>query len=197
MSQSETELSLSAKGLQRLEDGHIKKDFAFIVGGERYCCPCLIAEFLSPRVASERSQDITIQEFSLETEDPDHYFPILLSLAYGRKVSVNSEAKTFIRSVSAELLNGELFESTFERAGKIEGAELKARLEFWSRTNGNCNCESEVPVVASHFYEFSVSDFDDLSPSLLRVILSDEALVLRDEDSLFEVVHRLSSKDLS
>jgi hypothetical protein len=150
-------------------------------------------------VASQRSQDITIQEFSLETEDPNHYFPTLLSLAYGRKVSVSSEGKTFIRSVCAELHNCELFELTFEPSdelgGEIEGAELRARLEFLSRIDGNC--QSEVQVVASHFYAFSVSDFDDLSASVLHVILSDGRLVVRDEDSLFEVIHRLASKDLS
>jgi hypothetical protein len=51
--------------------------------------------------------------------------------------------------------------------------------------------------VASHFYEFSVSDFDQLSASVLESILSDPSLVLQDEDSLFEIVHRRASEDLS
>jgi hypothetical protein len=45
-------LSLSIKGRERLEGGNHEKEFAFIVGDERYSCPSLIAQFLSPRGAS-------------------------------------------------------------------------------------------------------------------------------------------------
>jgi hypothetical protein len=72
---------------------------------------------------------------------------------------------------------------------------MKARLEFMLRIEGDC--EFDVSVVASHFYEFSVSDFDSLSVSPLHAILTDRGLVLRNEDSLFEVLHRLASRDLS
>jgi hypothetical protein len=48
MSESQMHLSLSVKGLQRLESVSHEKDFAFIVGNERYCRPSFVAEFLSP-----------------------------------------------------------------------------------------------------------------------------------------------------
>jgi uncharacterized protein YifE (UPF0438 family) len=162
MSSHQTRLSLSVKGLQRLEGGHIEKEFAFVIDGNRYCCPCLLAEFLSPRVAALRSQDVTVREFSLETKDPNGYFGTVLSLAYGREVSVNDEEKRFVRSVRAELKASELFEATLD-GGEIKGDEMKARVEFLSRTDGDC--EFDVSVVASHFYEFSVSDFHSLSVS--------------------------------
>jgi hypothetical protein len=81
MADSPIRLSLSVKGLRLLEGSHHERDFTFIVGDERYSCPSFVAEFLSPRVTSLRSQDITIDEFSIETEDPGHHFGTLLSLA--------------------------------------------------------------------------------------------------------------------
>jgi hypothetical protein len=79
-------LSLSATGLQRLEGVNHDRDFTFIVGDERYDCPSFVAEFLSPRITTLRSQDITIDEFTVNTEDPNHYFGTLLSIGFGHEV---------------------------------------------------------------------------------------------------------------
>jgi hypothetical protein len=196
MPDSPIRLSLSAKGLQRLETVNHECNFAFIVGNERYFCPSFVAEFLSPRITSLRSQDITIDEFSIETNDPGHYFGTFLSVGLGREVSVSVNELGFVRSVCGELWNSELFEQTFERKeGEITKEELKARIEFLSGIDGSC--ASDISVVASHFHAFSASDFDHLSRSVLESILSDQSLVVRDEDSVFEVVHRLASSDNS
>jgi hypothetical protein len=191
MSDSGVRLSLSAKGLQRLETAQRENDFAFIVGDERYSCPSFVAEFLSPRVTSLRSQDITIDEFCIATEDPSHSFRLFLSIGFGGEVSLTETQLGFVRSVCGELWNSELFEKTLKQG---EG-ELKAQLQFLSGINGSC--EMEVRIVASRFHELSVSDFDELSPSVLEAILSDPRLVVRDEDSVFQIVHRRASTDLS
>jgi hypothetical protein len=189
-------ISLSAKGLQRLERINHEKDFAFIVGEERYFCPSFVAEFLSPRVSSLRSQDITIDEFRIETADPSHQFGIFLSIGYGRDVSFSENDLTFVRSVCGTLRNSELFEATLKHEeGQISEEELRARLNFLSGIDGSYDCD--ISLVASHFYHFSVSDFDQLRPGVLEAILSDSNLVATNEDSVFEVVHRLASADLS
>jgi hypothetical protein len=161
MSDSLIRLSLSVKGLQGLEGVHHERDFAFIVGDERYSCPSFVAEFLSPRVNSLRSQDITVDEFSIETSDENHYFGILLSIGFGHDVSLsrNEPELSFVRSVCGELWNAELFEQTLrDGEGEIEKSELKARLEFLSGVDGRY--DSDFSILASHFYEFSASDFD-------------------------------------
>jgi hypothetical protein len=194
MSDSPLRLSLSAKGLQRLESVNHERDFAFIVDSERYPCSSFVAEFLSPRITSLRSQDITIHEFVIETEDADYQFGTLLSVGFGGELSMSRNEVSFARSVCRELWNYGLFEQTLKREeGEITDEELKARIEFLSGVDGSCGYE--IPVVASHFHQFSVSDFDHLSPSVLESILSDGSLVVRDEDSVFDVVHRLASED--
>jgi hypothetical protein len=94
------------------------------------------------------------------------------------------------------LANFDLFEMTFKQEeGEINEEELNARLEYMSGVDESW--EMGTGVVASHFYEYSVSDFDQLSPAVLGAILSDSRLLVRDEDSVFEVVHRRASHDLS
>jgi hypothetical protein len=196
MSDSSVRLSLSAKGLQRIENVNHEKNFAFIVGDERYYCPSFVAEFLSPRVSSLRSQDITIDEFSIDTADPDHHFEWVLSIGFGREVSFGESDLSFVRSVCGNLSNSELFEKTLKHEeGHITEAGLKARIEFLSGVDGSG--DFDVSVVASHFYELSVSDFDQLSPSILEAILIAPGLVVEDEDSVFEIVHRRASADHS
>jgi hypothetical protein len=196
MSDKGVRLSLSANGLQRLGQVNHEKDFTFIVGSERYSCPSFVAEFLSPRVTSLRCQDITIDEFSIETADPGHQFANLLSIGFGRKISFSLDDMRFVRSVCGEFHNSELFEKTLTgQSGQMPNEELKAQLTFLP-ASGRIG-DWEVSLVASQFYQFAVSDFDAVSPTVLEDILSDPALVLADEDSLFEVVHRRASEDLS
>jgi hypothetical protein len=74
MSGSPLPVSLSAKALQKLGRINHKRDFSFAcsVGDERYPCPSFVAVFLPPRITSLPLQDITINEFSIETADPNH-----------------------------------------------------------------------------------------------------------------------------
>jgi hypothetical protein len=73
---------LSLNGLERLESAHQARELAFIVEDELSSCLSSVVEFLSLGVASLYAQDITSQEFSIETEDPDHFFGILLSAGF-------------------------------------------------------------------------------------------------------------------
>jgi hypothetical protein len=96
------------------------------------------------------------------------------------------------------LWNFELFEKTLsghqaDGEGRSDLGELKTRLSFYSGVESRIEGEA----IASHFHELSVSDFDELSPSALESIVSDRNLVLSNEDSLFDVIHRQSIRDLS
>jgi hypothetical protein len=202
MTGSPIRLSLSSKGLQRIENVKHEKDFTFIIGDERYSCPSFVAEFLSPRVCCLRSQDTTIDEFSIDIEDANHHFDSILSIGFGREACFRESELSFIRSVCGKLWNSELFEMTLKHEDgqgqgqcEITKAELKARIEFLSGVDGSC--DFDVSMIASHFYELSVSDFDRMSVSVPESILRDPGLVVKDEDSVFEIVHRRASTDFS
>jgi hypothetical protein len=191
MSDSALHLVLSAKRFQRIKTVNHEKDFTFIVGDLRYPCPSFVDAFLSPRITALRLQDNTIDEFSIRTEDSEHYFDNLISIGFGHVVCLSLPQVHFVRRIAGELRNSESFELNLncERV-QITEHELRARLDFLSGDDENLKCE--VAVIASHFSQLSVSEFDQLSPSVLEAILSDSALVVKDEDSVFEVVYRAS-----
>jgi hypothetical protein len=76
----EKELNITARGLRNLNKSMIKNDFTFIVGDHHYHCPWFLAEFLSHRVSQLGSVDITMNEFVIETQDPETLFESILSL---------------------------------------------------------------------------------------------------------------------
>jgi hypothetical protein len=137
-------LSLSAKGLERIESSDHEKDFTFVVGDDEYGCPSLIAEFLSPRVHFLRSQDITIHELRIETDDPKHLFECFLVAGFGHEIEVKAEDVGFFRSVCRELCNFEFFGNVVEGCEEDLGkAELLSRLEFMSgvsKITSECYC---------------------------------------------------------
>jgi hypothetical protein len=51
---------------------------------------------------------MTIIEFPIETADRNHYFDSVLSLGFGREVSLSANELEFSRSVCGELWNSEL-----------------------------------------------------------------------------------------
>jgi hypothetical protein len=191
-------LSLSSNGLHHLNHGRYENDFTFFVDGAAYCCPLFVAEFISPRLCSLQSVDATIRELFIDAKDPDHCFSQVLSLGFGGELplELTAEGRTFVQSVAGELWNSEMFDLTIADSGdSLDRGQLLARLAFLSQTGSNC--DDEVETLASSFYEFEVSELDRLDFSVLYAVLSNRALVLQNEDSLFDVVTRHISRDAS
>jgi hypothetical protein len=105
----EKEVNISARGPKKLENSRIEKDFTFLVGEDHYNCPWFIAEFLSPRRSQLCSNAITVNEFVIETKDPDKLFELILSIGYGSNTIVTETTFSFFVSIAKELFNWELY----------------------------------------------------------------------------------------
>jgi hypothetical protein len=114
----------------------------------------------------------------------------------GHEVEFRAEETTFVRAIFRELLNYDMFQLTDERVeGDFEKEELVPRLELLSEvpeTSGE-----DMRVLASNFHEFSATDLERLSVSVLEAILSDPGIMRADEDALFQVTRDLASRDQS
>jgi hypothetical protein len=97
------EIRLSSAGLRNLPANAVDDDFTFRVGSKQYECPLVIACFLSPRVASIRTNDATACEFTVGTLDDCGYFAQFLSLGNGSRIEVTAENREFFRALSGEL----------------------------------------------------------------------------------------------
>jgi hypothetical protein len=184
MLNSPLKLSLSSKGLQRVDRDLYEKDFKFVVGGTPHFCPSFIAEFLSPRVSHLRTADASVSELQLELEDPNHYFSQVLSLGFGFSVEIPSEKATFFRSVCEELWNVELFDSIPERDGQnLDREDLISRVSLLCQIPSMFDDrDSYLALLASRFHEFSASDCLNLNSSVLEAIISHPSLVIQSED---------------
>jgi hypothetical protein len=63
-------MDIRARGLSKLPLSIYGNDFTFIVGGRRYGCPPIVADFLSPAVCRFRQTDTSINEYVLNIKDP-------------------------------------------------------------------------------------------------------------------------------
>jgi hypothetical protein len=80
-----------------------EQDLTFIVGTDYYFCPWFVADFISPRVSRLHATDPTLNQFLIETIDPDHHFNDFISLGSGSEISVTDVNRSFLISVSREL----------------------------------------------------------------------------------------------
>jgi hypothetical protein len=139
---------------------------------------------------------MTIEEFVIGTADPNHYFGHFLAfgLSFGGDLVLERDEVSFFQSICRELGNYELFALLFDNIGANPGGRpWVTSLHFLSGVESIH--EFDVSVISSHFYEFSDSSFDNLSPTVLEAILRDDHLVVRSEDSLFDIIHGLASRD--
>jgi hypothetical protein len=167
-----------------------ENNFTFIVGTNRYSYPLVFAHFLSPRLCHLHTSDITISELTIETKDPRGYFSKVLLLGRGEVVEVFEEEKSFIQSIGAEFWNPELLFLSFLRIPEDLCLEtICFRLHSLSESGSTYTAESEF--AASHFYEFSDSDCQNLGFPILYSILSSPNLILHNEDSLIEMIQTI------
>jgi hypothetical protein len=187
---------VTTKGLERLAPNCYENNFAFIVGGLEYRCPCLLADFLSPRVARLRSNDPTIREFVIDICDPNGDFSSLFSILHGSPLVFKRSALRLLLKIAHELSNLELFKSlcAFRDDGPPNVVE---DLRILTEIGEDFDVESVLDKCSSSFFDFRESSLRELSVSLLVSILSRPSLRILSEDELYAFVKNQIERDES
>jgi hypothetical protein len=175
---------LSTRGFSNVPRLDDRNDFEFIVGQDRYACPSLIADFLSPRLANLRRTDPSISALDVATKDDNHNFGEFLDVGFGAPLSVNDSNSRFLAAVCAELGNSELYLMMVKEATST----VLERLCWMSSSGLDCVDEEDVSEVASTFWKVSTSDLAGLSPEILDRVLCHPNLRLTSEDILFKLI---------
>jgi hypothetical protein len=189
-------VSLTSGGLAFLPPNIYKTDFTFIVGERRHMCPAIVADFLSPLLCRIRQTDSSFDEYKLDIEDDADEFLTFLSLGRGSKIAITDTNRSFYLRICEVLENTELqshFMTVSEEELTINTIFSQLRLLL----NGKMDCSQAITFAASHFYELMKLDLKLIESDieLFDEILSSESLQLRDEDSLFDFLVNLISKD--
>lgn len=192
-------VSLSTKGLLNVRWELLPKDFEFVVGAKSYSCPCIIAEFLSPKVSQMRLLDPTATKYVVRTKDPKNLFPSLIEMAKGQKVNATNESLSFYITVIKEL--GNFDEITEILKLVMDVRELNAgnaldQMLLREELTGSM-AEKELEFIASHLYEVQDSSLIKLSYDVMDAILSHPNLKVNNEDELYELVCKFIAKDSS
>jgi hypothetical protein len=189
-------LALTAKGLENIPRHEARNDFTFYVGDFRYTCPWYVADFLSPKICQLHQIDPWLDEFDIESADPNHLFTEFLSLAQGRSFALTECDREFFSRVCRELRNGELLFSIIDHfEGDLAVSNVLNRLEI--RTEFGMPVDRELKFLSSHFHDFlsSSSFLGEISDLHLEQILSDTSLKLSTEDDLYKFIVSRSSGD--
>jgi hypothetical protein len=137
--------------------------------------------------------DPTIQEFCITTLDPHGHFKDFLSLGYGSILCVSDANSHFLRQISIELCNRELFDS-LGAINDLSGVKLLDELRFLFQND--TECEHLVETCSSSFWQFPISSLNTLSFDLLSSILSHPSLKVVSEDWLYQIIRTHISEHL-
>jgi hypothetical protein len=185
MRSSATKLKLSGSGMANLALSKSGNDFTFSVGQHSYKCPWFVADFLSPRIGRLHSTDPTLNEFVIQTEDPEHQFEQFLLIGAGGSINVNESSSDFFGSVASELGNFELYCSVHDRF-KTNDTVSTIIERFRDCDFANISSMETIEFVAVHFLEFEPWFLKELPVSVLSQILQHPSLTLRNEDCLLD-----------
>lgn len=209
-------LILSSSGLKNVifsktKDVNDLEEFRFILGKEELKTNYLFAEFISPRVSRIHQTDPTINY--LNFADYSHNSESLNSnihktildqvdqLSRGNSIEITKEMIKDLQQISIFLGNIELFTKLSELFESKNDEELIEKflisLQFTENDIFIFNFEREkeqenvIDYIASHFYMIEEEKLLKIPKNILYLIISNEKLQLKDEDSLLDFIDKL------
>jgi hypothetical protein len=157
-----------------------RDDFLLIVGNRSYCCPLIIADFLSPRLCRLHAVDCSVCDFLIETKDTEYRFGSLADLGFGHSIEIGESDHGMLILLCRELWNQEISDvlvgSDLTQANAIE------RLEFLDEIESDS--AGAIGFIASNFWNISIGELKRLSLSATSMIVHQWSLKHLSEDSL-------------
>jgi hypothetical protein len=99
------DLCLSPTAMKNIIISNIQENLEFVVGGQKYQCPGILAEFLSPRVCLSHSVDPSISEYVVQNRCSNDEFQLFMSLVSGSTIGVTQANRDFFLSLYQEFGN--------------------------------------------------------------------------------------------
>lgn len=209
---SKNEFSLNQQNFNDIPFEKYNQDFTFIVNGKEYQTSRVVADILSPYIRQLHFSDESTNEFTINTQEPNNeinYFQEFLQLANCHATSLDLPKQTLFCSYFLQLGNiSEYLRLHPKFSEKISSANiisLLKELDILSKfsiniINSNSYCINEkvreiINYASSHFDELDKSELMKMSNAVLELIVSSGHIKLKDEDTLFDFVHDLCTRD--
>lgn len=177
-----------------------EKDFTFIVNGEEFKTNRLIASLISPKISKMQTNDPTISQFTIETQNKGNFQPFL-NLINFQQNHFQLEDIPFIEEVVGILGSDYLSFVHPESQSEITTDNVFDQIiKHISYPNVNSQLiQEDIELIASQFYQINqdmlIEKFEILNIDVIRRILTSPQLMLKSEDQLVSIINELYLKD--
>ena len=195
--ENKAKLQLKLTNIQRIPYNTYDK-FTFIINGQSFETSRLIAELLSSEICKMHLIDPTINKYIINTQQ-NGQFSNFLKLINFDKNEIPKDEIPFIREIISKL-GYESFKIVFPNdQTKITNENIFTILDEYEKY-GLINQKKDklINYFAKHFGELIDEKFEEISklePNILEEILSNQKLMIKNEDQLLHFLNSIYSKD--
>lgn len=176
-------------------------DFTFIVNGKEFQTSRIISDLLSPKICKIHMIDPTIDTFCIKTSQQGH-FSYILDLVSFTKKSIPTTELPFISEVIEILENETISLGQSEHQQELTEdnifTEIKKHEKF--RKFYSNFYQNEIEYLSSHFYDLCENksqELAELQQDTLFNIITNENLLLDDEDQLLKFINKIYSENIN
>ena len=164
--------------------------FTFAVGRETAKCSKYTAAFLSPTITKLLKEDISFSSFSITTESED--MTLFQQILDGESISLVPENLQFLKDVGAALNNEELINAVQEAEQETNQDEQITTTNVLSEIvrcyNLGQDVSAKISFAAKQISQVNRAQLVQMDPTILDYILSDQELLVENEDWLIELI---------
>lgn len=196
---------LSLVGIESFLSFSNSNEFHFLFDDHVVSMNRLFADFISPKVAQLHFIDPTIDSFVISNKNDREQidaFEKIIKIAKGEVIKFDLDELPLLAKLSQILSNDELFNSVFDKFNSdLSMWNVFSVIEF-EIIHFKCLSEKSKKFLAENFYQILKNhrnklDNLKLDDEIIFDILSDDNLVIEDEDSLYLYVASLIKDDKS
>lgn len=208
------DLILSSAGLKNIvfDKKQEEDNILLIIGKQEIKLRRVFAEFISPRISRIRQCDPTIETIDLtgliyddKVDQLSQIFTtklinIMNQLSSGYSIDLDENMISNFLLVSVILGNSELYSKIFDKLTKEKDAiqidEIVKIIQYfkdYDSISSIVDCNSYISHIASHFHAIDTDKLKQLQLSTLYLILRDEHLKVKSEDSLLDFIKEVLS----
>lgn len=215
-----TKIMLSSRGIRSLFYGDTS-DFTFVLQNhEEVKCKTIVADFISPIIANNHQNDITYNrfEFSIDGNPIEgitkNHIEQLINLASGESIDLSKSDIVIMKIISVLLGNEELLNLLEESRSSSTNSKKQLNLQgliFMSDEFTESNIlkvlkfyelrgvlsNKAIEYAAKNFEKVDKNQLKKLNQHTLLSIVSNQKLVLENEDSLLNFIFTLYENETS
>ena len=198
-------LELSSTNIKNMPfENYTRKQFRFIAGNSVMSMNFILADYISPLISKYHQIDPTMEFIYLSKDEQSSNLlskdiqSVIHRLISGEKVNISNEVSIKLRILFILLENYEIYQDikkTFPFCIDdldypldfiLNFFQYKFKISQFNFQNNDC-----IEFIATNFYQYEKLKLIKLPKQILFLIISNDKLMIKNEDVLFEFINEL------